>query len=136
MSNFQVTGDINISGSCKIKKAFKPSLLFLEGNLPDSLLNELYLKLTFINKEVDRIHVPLIDNYAEQMGYGEYVTHHHKLKCTSVSDHTLSMSIHEILENVRVAKNTPIDKNIIQDNSEFLIDFFERALKNIKVKND
>jgi hypothetical protein len=131
---FQVMGDIDISGRTPVEKAFRPSLIFLQGNLHKGLINELILNLS-LDQEY-QLKIPLTEEYALKTGYGEYVVEYNKLKRTKFSDHTLKINTPELLVSLSQSKGQAINNDIAKDNTEFLIDLFEFTLKTIKDKNE
>ena len=130
---FKITGDIDIHGKTPMEKAWRPSLLFLEGNLNHDLINRIILTISLTG--LDRISVPLTEDYAFQTGYGEYIVEYNKLKMCNFSDHTLSINTKELIENLMVSKNSE-SKSLFKDNSIFLETILESTLKKIKDNNE
>jgi hypothetical protein len=135
VSKVQVTGDINIASCPVIEKAFKPGLVFLEGQFPDNQIKKWLLDLMLIDKKIYKLELPISNPYKSVTSTVEYRIDYSELAVNNQSNITLKINIKELIDSLKGGLTADKD-NLYIDNTSFMEEFINVAIKKLKDTNE
>ena len=135
VSKVQVTGDIIITGCSIMEKAFKPGLVFLEGQFPDNQIKKWLLGLILIDKKTYKLELPISNPYKFVTSTAEYRIDYSELAVNSQSNITLKINIKELIDSLKGGLAADKD-NLHIDNTSFMEEFINVAIKKLKDTNE